>query len=201
MRFARCTASWIAALMILGCRGRDSGFMPLKDGLRLVYDVEYVTGLGGIGNVQRAEAIQRIDGTKKINGHEYFRVMLVVTGMPGWEPEVIYQRMAEDGLHEVRYVEGKPVEYLLLPIPLKVGQSWQTDMAKINVTCRVEAQEPAILPEKTYEDAYKVSCSGSRGPLIFKNYTYVVAGVGNVKFFQEAGAQRMEMRLREGNQG
>ena len=42
-----------------------------------------------------------------------------------------------------------------------------------------------------------VSCAGSRGPLYFKNYTYWVEGVGTVKLVQEAGALRMEMRLRE----
>lgn len=161
MRFVRYAAPWIAALIVLGCQ-KPQGFVPLEDGLKLVYDVDYVTGLG---NVQHAEAIQRIEGTKNIGGKEYFRVLMVIKGMPGWEPEVVYQRMAEDGLHEVRYVDGKPVEYLQLPVPLKVGRTWQTDMSKINVSCTVDAREPAILPEKTYEDAYKVSCAGNRSPL------------------------------------
>ncbi len=194
MKPVRCIAPWIAGLLALGCGEAPKGLVPLGDGMKLVYDVEYVTGLGG---VQSAEAIQRVDGTKTIGGNEYFRVVLVVKGMPGWEPEVIYQRIAEDGLREVRYVDGKPVEYLLLPIPLKVGQTWQVDMAKLNFACRVEAHEPAILPEKTYEDAYKVACSGSRGPLFFKNYTYWATGAGTVKLVQDAGAIKMEMRLRE----
>ena len=194
MRPVRYAALWIAALTAFGCRGTPEGFVPLENGLKLVYDVDYVTGLG---NVQHAEAIQRIDGKKNIGGKDYFRVLLVVKGMPGWEPEVTYQRMAEDGLHEIRYVEGKPVEHVELPVPLKVGQTWQIDMAQIDVSCRVDAREPAILPEKTYEDAYKVSCSGNRGPLYFKKYTYWVEGVGWVKLMQEAGALRMEMRLRD----
>lgn len=194
MRPFRYMAPWIAGLIALGCGGTPQGLVPLEDGMKLIYDVEYVTGLGG---VQRAEAIQRVDGTRTIGGHEYFRVVMVVKGMPGWEPEVVYQRIAPDGLHEVRYVDEKPVEYLLLPIPLKVGQTWQVDMAKMNFACRVEAHEPAILPEKTYEDAYKVACSGTRGPLFFKNYTYWANGAGTVKLVQDAGAIRMEMRLRE----
>jgi hypothetical protein len=194
MRPVRYAAPWIAALIALGCRGTPQSFIPLENGLKLVYDVEYVTGLG---NVQRAEAIQRIDGKRTIGGKEYFRVLLVVTGIPGWEPEVLYHRMAEDGLYEVRYVEGRPVEILALPVPPKVGQTWQTDAAKIQVSCRVEAREPAILPEKTYENAYRIACSGTRGPLYFKNYTYMVEGVGPVKLVQEAGAIKLEMRLRE----
>lgn len=194
MRPVRYMAPWIAGLIALGCRGTPQGFVPLEDGMKLVYDVEYVTGLA---SVQRAEAIQRVDGTKNINGNEYFRVVLVVKGMPGWKPEVLYQRMAADGLREILYVDGKPVEYLLLPVPLKVGQTWQVDAPKMNFACRAEAHEPAILPEKTYEDAYRVACSGSRGPLFFKNYTYWANGVGTVKLVQEAGAIKMEMRLRE----
>lgn len=194
MRPVRYAAPWIAGLIALGCQGTPREFVPLEDGLKLVYDVEYVTGLGG---VQRAEAIQRVDGTRNIGGNEYFRVVLVVKGMPGWEPEVLYQRRAADGLREVRYVDGKPVGYLFLPVPLKVGQTWQVDMAKMNFACRVEAHEPAILPETTYEDAYRVACSGSRGPLFFRDYTYWANGVGPVKLVREAGAIKMEMRLRE----
>ncbi|HEV2852562.1 MAG TPA: hypothetical protein VHC97_07135 [Thermoanaerobaculia bacterium] len=187
---------WISLALALGlgCRGTPGGFVPLENGLKLVYDVDYVTGLG---NVQSAEAIQRIDGKKTISGNEYFRVVLVVKGMPGWEPEVLYQRMAADGLHEVRYVGGKPVEYLAVPVPLTVGRTWRIDTSEININCRVDAHEPAILPEKTYEDAYRYSCSGTRGPLYFKNYTYMVQGVGVVKLVQESGALKMEMRLRE----
>ena len=198
MRPVRYAAPWMAAALIaLGCRGAPQGFVPLEDGLKLVYDVDYVTGVGGIGTVQSAEAIQRVDGKKTIDGKEYFRVLLVVKGMPGWEPEVTYQRIGDGGLHEVRYLGGRPVESLVLPVPLKLGQTWQTEMPKVDVSCRVDAREPAILPEKTYEDAYKVSCSGNRGPLYFKSHTYWVEGVGWVKMVQEAGALRMEMRLRE----
>lgn len=194
MRFPRSPALWMAVALALGCRGTPEDLVPLENGLKLIYDVEYVTGLG---NVQRAEAIQRIDGKKTIGGKEYFRVVLVVKGMPGWEPEVLYQRMAGDGLHEVRYAEGKPVEYVALPVPLTVGRTWRIDTPEISINCRVDTREPAILPEKTYEDAYKVSCSGTRGPLYFKNYTYMVQGVGPVKLVQESGALKMEMRLRE----
>jgi hypothetical protein len=194
MRFPRSLVFWMALALAPGCRGTPEELVPLENGLKLIYDVEYVTGLG---NVQRAEAIQRIDGEKTIGGNEFFRVVLVVKGMPGWEPEVLYQRGAADGLHELRYVRGKPVEYLAVPAPLTVGRTWRIDTSEININCRIDAREPAILPEKTYEDAYRYSCSGTRGPLYFKNYTYMVPGVGVVKLVQESGALKMELRLRE----
>ncbi|HEX9940449.1 MAG TPA: hypothetical protein VGG03_00420 [Thermoanaerobaculia bacterium] len=194
MRRSRCLALWIAALIALGCRREPQGFVPLEVGRRAVYDVEYVTG---IGDVQRAQAILRIDGKKEIGGKEYFRVVTVITGIPGYPPETVYQRMAGDGLHEVRYAGDRPVEYLALPVPPEIGKTWAVDGGEIEMTCRVEAREPAILPEVTYEDAYRVSCSGTRSGVYFTNQTYMVAGLGPVKTVQEAGAVKMEMRLRE----
>lgn len=167
--------------------------MPLKAGRRTVYDLEYSTVLGG---VQRAEAVQRVEGRTTIGGHEYFRVVVAIKGIPGHEPEVYYQRFAADGLHELRYVADRPVDYLYIPWPLKVGQAWLVDAAGIEMTCRVEARAPAVLPEKTYEDAWKISCYGLRTGSRFKNETYLVEGVGPVRVVQETGALTMEMRLR-----
>lgn len=194
MRALKGLALWMAVCAALGCRKTPAEFVPLENGRKAVYDVEYVTGLG---NVQRAQAIQRIDGTRKIGGAEYFRVITVFTGVPGWEPEVVYQRFAGNGVREVRYVSGKPAEYLYLPVPPAVGKTWTIDAAGIDAVCRVESHEPALLPEKTYEDAWKVACSGSRGGVYFKSYAYMVQGLGAVRLVQEAGGIRMEMRLRE----
>jgi hypothetical protein len=149
----------------------------------------------GLGNVQRAEAIQRVDGTKKIGSTEYFRVVTVFRGVPGWEPEVVYQRRAGNGVRELRDPGG--TEYLYLPLPPAVGKTWTIDAAGVDAVCRIEAHAPAILPEKTYEDAWRIACSGSRGGVYFKSYAYMVPGLGNVRLVQEAGGIRMELRLRE----
>lgn len=194
MRALRGMVVWMAVSVALGCRGTPPELVPLENGRKVVYDVEYVTGLG---NVQHAEAIQRIDGTKKIGGADYFRVVTAFTGVPGWEPEIVYQRLAADGVHEVRYLGGKPAEYLYLPIPPAVGKTWTIAAGSVDAVCRIEAHEPAILPEKTYEDAWKVPCSGSRGGVYFKSYAYMVQGLGAVRIVQEAGGIRMELRLRE----
>lgn len=193
-RLSASIALLVAASLAPGCRGNSKGFMPLETGRKTVYEVEYSTGLGG---VQRAEAVMRIDETKTIDGKEYFRVVTAITGVPGHEPEVYYQRFAADGLHELHYVGGRPVDYLQTPWPLEVGQAWLVNAAGIEMTCRVDARTPAILPEKTYDDAYKISCYGSRNGHRFKDQTYLVEGVGRVRTVQEAGALTMELRLKE----
>jgi len=194
MRALKGMVLWMAVLAALGCRGTPEELVPLESGRKVTFDVEYVTGLG---NVQHAEAIQRIDGMKKIGGVEYFRIVTVFTGVPGWEPETVYQRRAPDGVHEMRIVNGKPAEYIYIPIPPAVGKTWTINAANVDAVCRIESHEPAVLPEKTYEDAWKLSCSGSRGGVYFKSYAYMVQGLGNVRLVQEAGGIRMEMRLRE----
>ncbi|HSG41033.1 MAG TPA: hypothetical protein VLE27_15455 [Thermoanaerobaculia bacterium] len=186
----------LAASLALACREDPQGFMPLKVGQKTVYEVEYSINRA---SVQRAEAVMRIDETRTIDGNKYFRVVTVVTGVPGHEPEVYYRRFAADGLHEVHYVGDTPVDFLQTPWPLEVGQAWQVNAAGIEMTCRVDVRMPAVLPEKTYDDSYKISCYGTHEGRRFKNQTYLVAGVGPVRIVQEAGEFKMELRLKEGD--
>ena len=184
----------LAAALALGCQRPSKGFIPLETGRTSVYDVEFSNVLGG---VQRAEAVLRVEEEKKIGSHEYFRVVKAIKGIPGKEPEVSYQRIAADGLHEMHYDGNRPVDYLLIPWPLKVGQAWLVDAAGIEMTCRVDARGPAVLPEKTYDDTYKISCYGTRNGIGFKNQTYFAEGVGAVRTVQETGSMTLELRLRE----
>jgi hypothetical protein len=184
----------LVAALALGCQERPQGFMPLETGRTSVYDVEYSNV---VGRVQNAEAVVRIEGKRKIGEHEYFRVVVVIKGIPGHEPDVYYQRFAADGLHELRYVGDRPVDYLQTPWPLEIGRAWLVNAAGLEMTCRVDARGPAILPEKTYDDAYKISCYGARTGSRFKNETYLVEGVGPVRTVQELGDLTVEMRLRE----
>lgn len=184
----------LAAALALACQKDSKGFMPLETGRRIVYDVEYSNVLG---DVQRAEAVMRFDETKTIGGKEYVRVVMAITGIPGHETDIYYQRFASDGLHELRYVGGRAVDFLYTPWPLKVGQAWLINGANIEVTCRVDARAPAILPEKTYDDAWKYSCYGARANSHYKSETYLVEGVGPVRIVQEMRDFTVEMRLRE----
>jgi hypothetical protein len=184
----------LVAALALGCQERPQGFMPLETGRTTVYDVEYSNV---IGRVQKAEAVVRIEEKKKIGEHEYFRVVGEIKGIAGHEPDVYYQRFAADGLHELRFVGGRPVDYLQTPWPLEVGRAWLVNAAGFETTCRVDARGPAILPEKTYDDAYKISCYGARTGSRFKNETYLVDGVGAVRTIEELGDLTIEMRLRE----
>ena len=184
----------LAAALALACKEGPKGFMPLETGRKAVYEVEYANVLGA---VQHAEAVQRVEEKTKIGGHEYFRVVIAIKGIPGHEPDVFYQRFAADGLHELRYVGDRPVDYLAVPWPLRVGKAWLVNEAGTEMTCRVEARAPAVLPEKTYENAWRISCYGLRTGARFKNQTYLVEGVGPVRVIQEFGSLKIEMRLRE----
>jgi hypothetical protein len=184
----------LVAALAVACKASPKGFMPLETGRKTVFEVEYADVLGA---VQHAEAVQRVEEKTKIGGHEYFRVVIAIKGIPGHEPDVFYQRFADDGLHELRYVGDKPVDYLAVPWPLRVGKAWLVNAPELETTCRVEARAPAVLPEKTYDDAWRISCYGLRAGSRFKNQTYLVEGVGPVRVVQEAGAFKIEMRLRD----
>jgi hypothetical protein len=177
-----------------GCRENQKGFMPLETGWKAVYEVEYSTGLGG---VQRAGAVMRFDETKTIGGKEYVRVSMAITGVPGHQTDIYYQRFESDGLHELRYIGDRPVDYLFTPWPLKVGQAWLINGAGMELTCRVDAHEPAVLPEKTYDDAWKYSCYGTQAKSRYKYEAYLVEGLGPVRMVHNMGDFTMELRLKE----
>ena len=166
--------------------------MPLETGRKSLYEVEYSDVLGA---VQRAESVERVEEKVKIGGQEYFRLVMAMKGIPGHATDTYYQRFAADGLHELRYVGGRPVEYLSIPWPLKVGKAWLVNDGATEMTCRVEERAPAVLPEKTYKDAWKISCYSTGSG--FKEQTYLVEGVGSVRILQDFGALKIEMRLRE----
>jgi hypothetical protein len=193
-RLSAHLAVLLAATLALGCSRRPEGFIPLATGLTRTYDIEYSNVLGG---VQHGEAVVRVEEKKTIGQHEYFRVVTAIKGIPGRQPEVAYQRLAADGLHKLRYDGDRPVDYLDVPWPLKVGQAWLVDAAGLEMSCRVDGRAAAVLPEKTYDDTYKISCYGTRDGLQFKNQSYLAEGVGTVRTVLDLGSIAMEMRLRE----
>lgn len=168
--------------------------MPLETGREAVYEVEYADVLGA---VRRAESVERVEEKVKIGGQEYFRVVMAMKGIPGHATDTYYQRFAADGLHELRYVDGRPVDYLSIPWPLKVGQAWLVNDGGTEMTCRAEDRAPAVLPEKTYENAWRISCYGLRTGTRLKEQKYLVEGVGPVRIVQEFGSLKIERRLRE----
>ena len=184
----------LAAALAVGCKEAPKGFIPLETGRKIVYEVEYSDVLGA---AQHAESVERVEEKVKIGGQEYFRVVMAMKGIPGHATETYYQRLAADGLHELRYVGGQPVDSLSIPWPLKVGKAWLVNEGGAEMTCRVEDRAPAVLPEKTYDDAWKISCYGLRTGDRLKSETYLVEGVGEVKIVQNLGLLRIEMRLRE----
>jgi hypothetical protein len=184
----------LAVALVVACEEGPKGFMPLETGRKAVYEVEYSDVLGA---VQHAESIERVEEKVKIGGQEYFRIVMAMKGIPGHATDTYYQRFAADGLHELRYVDGRPVEALSIPWPLKVGKAWLVNEGGAEMTCRVEDRAPAVLPEKTYDEAWRISCYGLRMGDRFKEETYLVEGVGSVRIVQEFGSLKIEMRLRE----
>jgi hypothetical protein len=191
--FSRCTLMALGALIVLSCGKPVDEFVPLKVGNEVVYDVEYLVRFGSL---QRAEAVLRTEGKQTIGNHEYYKTALVVQGIPGVEPQISYLRAERDGLHGLRYINNSPFEYLALPSPVEVGNSWSMKTPESDMHCQVESKEPAILPAKTYDDAYKISCHGTVNGINYVFYSYQVRGIGVVKSVEKIGDVTLEMRLK-----
>src|SRR5262249_49777884 len=95
------TVAWFA-----GVRSKPAGslssqspdYHPLKQGARWEYDFEFQVG---VLPVQKGTASRRIDGEERINGKTFVKLVMVTTGIPGFDPETRYFRTDDSGTYEL----------------------------------------------------------------------------------------------------
>ena len=192
--------AWIVLTVLSAtpCLKGQESFFVLEVERQAHYDIDTGTALG----LRRGEAIERIDGKQDIKGKTYFKTVLVFSGIPGREPSIWYQRVAPEGRYELRFENGQPVEQLDIPFPVEIGRKWVSKFNNVESTCRVEARESAILPQETYEGAFKVACSWKIRRVKYDSYAYYVAGIGLVKLVERNSNGRVsEFRLRDIGKG
>ncbi len=106
-------------------------------------------------DIKEAKMVVRVEAEEEIRGHTYLKTAVVYSGIPGVEPEIVYQRRTPDGLYEVSGRQKEdPVAY---PLLLEVGASWEVETPEYKINAIVEAVEDAQLLSKTYEDCVKIS--------------------------------------------
>jgi len=130
-----CAAALAASFPLwLGAEPRRTpatDLQPLEEGTTWVYDYKAVMRF----TIQSREHTQtmrgtvttRVEGRETRQGREYSRVVSTYEGLPGFERQVVFQRVDEAGLHNAVEEDGVWTDRLLLALPATVGSSWSMD--------------------------------------------------------------------------
>ena len=173
-------------LLPLGCSKpiAEEYFAAPRDGARREYALEYSAPLLG---VQKGRVASRIDGTERINGKPYFKEVAVFSGIPGMPAQIRYVRNDRDGIHVIEGNDNTKTEYLEIPFPVKVGNTWIVKKPKGEIHYRAEAIETLQLFDRKYDRCLKISYSGPHG----EGYSYT-APVGSGRNHWRRGESRQE---------
>ena len=182
----------IIASLPVGCASDGPDYFPLSDGARWEYAIQFANPGQG---TQTATAVTRIDGQETIQGNTYWKMVTVMSGVPGAEPSIEYMRKTDDGVYVVTAGARDEPEHLSVRLPLVVGATWQLESPALSAECRVAARENAELLDRTYEDCFKVSCTGESGGFPTEMHGWYAPGVGVVRIGMKSRGTAMDFVL------
>lgn len=177
-------------LFAFGCskQPEDEYFPEIRDGSQREYSMEYsVLSVG----VQKGRIAYRIDGTETIDGMVYYQEIGVISGIPGMPAITQFTRRDKQGIHVIDGNDKTKSEYLAIPFPIKVGNSWTANRHDGEYHYRAEAIETLQLFDRKYERCLKITFSGPG----VEGYSYLAPGVGEVKGVFSGSGFTMEYTL------
>ena len=170
-----------AALWYFAIRDARRDYHPLREGSKWEYDFELqMVDLIPLP-VQKGAAIQRIEGTEKINGKEYFKSVTVTSGIPGMDAEVEYLRKDATGIYELSKKNINLGEQLVIPEPPEIGKEWTMQNKLGEFRCRIEGKEDVHLGEKVYRDCLKIRRTSLKNGVNGTIDDYFAPNIGQVK--------------------
>jgi hypothetical protein len=109
----------------------------------------------------------------------------VASGFPGAETQYVFLRADTAGIYAIDGDKKDFGEYLVAPLPLKVGAGWNVVGPRGKITCKVQQFEPAELMDRKIEDCARINCTGvlsvKQQDLAFESTTHRCPGIGIVK--------------------
>jgi len=178
----------VAVLWSCAKPGEQEYFPPLRDGAKREYSVQCATLVAG---VLQGRLVWRIDGSEAVNGKTYFKEVRVTTGIPGVPAQLRYLRRDEQGIHAIDGNDKTRTEYLEVPFPVKVGNSWTVKSQDGETRFRAEAIETLRLSDRKYDRCLKVSYKSAKG----EGYSYFAPAIGDVKGVIKASGVTVEYAL------
>lgn len=171
---------------------KSKDFFPLKDGTKWEYTMQYLLPNG---TVQTGKYISRIDGIEQINGVSYFKIVEVVSGIPGAESNVTYARKSKEGVFNISAKYKEKPEYLVYKFPIEVGASWTSVFPQGELNYNVESIETLELIDRSIEGCFKLSYTGTIENSKISGYLFLAEKFGKVKEVSEVNGITIDFIL------
>lgn len=184
----------LLALLVVGCSTQPEGaeyFWTPADFQR-VYDVRMV--LPGAGTIAGTLTL-RGEGTTEVAGHTYHKTVATFEGLPGFDTEVTYSRLASDGIYSRSSPDPSVPETLEIPLPPDLGRKWSSAQDDVTMEMEVTAIEDCEAGETSYERCLEITGSGSKAGVAVKDTSYYAPEIGLVKVSMEIAGALVEVTL------
>lgn len=191
----RQTALILLASGLGACSGPSSSdWFPLAEGMQWNSTFEFTTPAPGI---QTGTSTIRVEGSDVIEGNEYMKVSMVLSGIPGIDPQINYYRKTRSGLYQIRDSQRDAGEFIAIPFPLRIGDSWKVQAAGLDLAYKAEAIVSVPLPDRTYENCMKLTFEGTVDGVHIEGQSFQAPGVGTVRQVEKYDSVTFEVRLKE----
>ena len=192
-RISKTIALMAVVLGVLACsRSNSESYFPLpQDGAHWEYKLDFMTSLG----VQSGKLLVRVDGTKTIGDQKYFKYVAVVSGIPGVEPQVSFYRRSSVGIFTVDGKYQDRPEYLEVPFPVEVGNTWTVNGPEKRTEYHVKAIDTLELYDKKYDECLMIFYTSAQGLTRIQGTQYLAKGIGLVKESGSVDGVKFELTL------
>lgn len=158
---------------------KSSDYFPLSKGGKGEYKIIYSTTFKTI----EGTIVIKGDGMENINGKDYYKTLVIYSGIPGAETQTYYERKTDEGLYAINGKYKSSPEYLTVKLPLKIGDNWKSITPEGEFEYAVLGIETLELIDKKYKDCIKISMESSRAFGGYSGYSYYARDIGLVKEF------------------
>ena len=153
----------------------QSQYLPVKPGNEWTMDVVINSANG---KVDKATLRRKVEESVEKDGKKYVRFR---TSMDGPSPMQYTKLVRKDelGLHTIMENVPNAKEQIEIPLPLKVGNTWKTELAGTSFTSVVAGFEKVTSGDKTYENCFRIVTQSDDGK--YREDYWESPKVGNVK--------------------
>jgi hypothetical protein len=193
--YLRITICFLIALLASCMEQNELDYYPMSIGSKWEYVGKMKRGPGKIISVKSTGLIE---GRETINGNEYYKLVTVYEGAPGFPPKTIsYLRKTKDGIYLLAGEQKDKPELLSSPLPLKVGKTWKlaTHSPTVKGEYRVEGIETVSLNDEQYEDCLKIYLQQETNRVKGERIDYVAPNIGVIKQLVTFGDVEIEVYL------
>lgn len=131
------------------------------------------------GKLSQVKISSFIDGEEIINGKKYYKIVSVFDFTA--EPQINYIRKTQDGIYRISEGYKNKPEFLSVPLPLKLGNTWEVNAPEEKGEYSVMARETVYLFDKQYAHCFKIIFKGTFRGFDTERTQYFAPNVGLVK--------------------